>query len=331
MNSFVLKIKILMCLVTLSSHVFSMENNDGALATLNNLPNERKETIVNFLNDPIPFAMTNKDNHEVVKTVGERNLAIFCQDKNPEFCLKNYVPIVKVHGYHGSCISINPYKKECYTWGNNVHYNNYDKWETLAQKGLEQVGNLKKLFTVVNHPLALNYFLDENKNKSVLVNDGTNPVIFELVQVLYGSFEEKQLKQLLNNALLIEKDQGDNDYNYEHDVRPKSSRLANQYFILLSAANDAKNKDAFKYLVENDPFDIKNHIARCPGSKQLTILDRSYKSAFPELGGISLMIENGFKTKESLKEEEEKHKNNYQKELREMEEESKKSKGCSLF
>ena len=297
------------------------------------LPPELKIETIDQCEDPITFGQTNKENHASVQELGMRNIRRYHNKKNdPRFLLSHYVPIL-VSSY---CLrhypEINPYVDG---FGVNMVLDRLgldeDHTAQLHEK-LRAIREIRKKrawefsrngnhysSSYPNDPLLLASFFGSNNDiKNVLINanfavftTGEDDSLLALQFLIYHHYTDNSndafeilLSSISSKVLAL----GDEDFFFNDDVRTIQDRKACLYAELLWTADEAKNKNAFDYLICKDPFQIKNFIARTPvlSNGRLTILDRMIISKISP-GNIESLKKAGGKTKQEVLQEEHSH------------------------
>ncbi|HSC25079.1 MAG TPA: hypothetical protein VLB80_02580 [Candidatus Babeliales bacterium] len=161
MNSFLIKVHMLILVASIHSIYFAMDTAIIPFA-FGQLPVERQETVVNYMNGNsiMSFSKTSHDNHDLVKSLIKRNMtAVYLnQDKDflfksPDFLLNNFVPIVLVdysalqrnltHKKKVYVDALNPY--ESFFYFNQPELKLDQKIEKLGKKRLVEALEQKKI------------------------------------------------------------------------------------------------------------------------------------------------------------------------------------------
>lgn len=324
----ILKISVFSLFLLCNGALFGMRCNYKGVLTISKpdmikkLAPETKEYLIDYLNDPITFGQTNKENHTLVKYQGLRNVFL-AQKNDPDFVFSHYVPILLIDGtpkrdnYSFRCI--NSYK--LVKMSNNFCYRESDII-SLRNKRLDQaLKQKKKLYGDDKVKFDCDSLSSDVGPLTMAALFGSDQKILHEINILRnamcgrGGAVFKAIQCLIaypavhdNNALEIL-------VSVEKEMRSPiltPDLFAFHYYLLLFLADKAKNKKAFKVLIDKDPFDAINIIWVDTYAKNrikdmvikpyipLTILDRMIEEGGFDSGNVALFIDNGGKTAQQL-------------------------------
>src|SRR5579863_714709 len=271
------------------------------------------EYLIDCLDNPIVFGQTDKENHELVKHQGWRNICLAYEKKDPNFFLSHYVPVLYVDRSRSrdtlDGFFLSPYK-------------------ILSDAQLKQQGYGQKIFELelkrVNYVveelerrLSCSYF---SRREWLFINDclvrvtlfgSDEDISKELIWKIYGNYHITQAVQACikypnktNNALALLLSAINTEADFER---------GKFFYKLLFLADKLKNRQAFTFLSINDPYNEKNLIwwqlskyaMRCfvDGRIAGTNLDHMLREGNFDQENIETYIKYGGKTMQEIREE----------------------------
>ncbi|HLW72774.1 MAG TPA: hypothetical protein VKR54_01880 [Candidatus Babeliales bacterium] len=350
MNRVVLKISIIP-LVFFGNVTMGCDYNNKEFAAkliilkpdrLKNLPSDITEDLIDYLDNPIVFGQTDKENHGLVKQQGWRNIRLAYQNKDPNFFLSHYVPVLYVDRSRSrnrlNGLFISPYR-------------------ILFDAQLDQQGYRKKIVELEKK--RVDYAIEEQERRLsctylsyagwIFIHDclvrvtlfgSDEDISKELSRKIYGNYHIAPAIQACikypnktNNALALLS----SAITVEHfdDIWKGES-----FYELLLLADKLKNKDAFAFLAFNDPYKEKNLIwGQLVDDEWLlfdgdritgTNLDHMLREGNFDQENIKIYIKHGGKTMQEIREEEMQALAEEQRQ-KVQRKESQKDKGCALF
>ncbi|HLW72775.1 MAG TPA: hypothetical protein VKR54_01885 [Candidatus Babeliales bacterium] len=262
---------------------------------IKNLAPETMEDLIDYLDNPIVFGQTDKENHGLVKHQGLRNICLAYEKKDPNFFLSHYVPVLCIDRSRSrdrwKGFFISPYKilfdagldrqgdgkKIVELEKKRVDYT-IEKWveeQGLSSSHLDYTGWILEDDHLVRVAL---FGSDEDISKELnrkISTGGPMPMFLKPTFLkLHGNRSIIQAIQACikypnktNNALSLLLSTINTEAYFDTllsaidtEAHWDDIRKGESFYELLLLADKLKNKEAFALLVSNDPYNVKNLI-----------------------------------------------------------------------